>query len=63
MQVERTLSGVSGGRVSNTWITCLTDGDNRPKGLLIPGKLTGPHGSERRGAARRCGERGPRPIS
>ena len=47
MQVERTLSEslledrVSGGRVSNTWVICLSDGDNRVKTLLIPDKLTG----------------------
>ncbi len=36
------LRGVqySGARVSNTWVTCLKDWDNRPKGLLIPDKTT-----------------------
>ena len=37
---------VSGGRVSNAWVTCLTPGDNRGKLLLIPHKTTEPHGSE-----------------
>ena len=26
----------SGGRVSNAWVTCLQEGDNIPKGMLIP---------------------------
>ena len=34
----------SGGRVSNTWVTCLMEGDNREKSLLIPHKHTVPHG-------------------
>lgn len=34
----------SGGRVSNTWVTCLMEGDNREKSLLIPHKHTLPHG-------------------
>ena len=42
MQVERGASesllegAPSGGRVSNTWVICLTDRDNRVKTLLIP---------------------------
>jgi hypothetical protein len=39
MQVERRLSGLSGARVSNTWLTYLKVGDNVPKGMLIPYKL------------------------
>ena len=35
----------SGGRVSNTWVTCLMEGDNREKSLLIPHKHTVPHGT------------------
>ncbi len=27
---------ISGGRVSNTWVTCLIVGDSLPKGRLIP---------------------------
>ncbi len=34
----------SGGRVSNAWVTCHTQGDNREKFLLIPHKTTGSHG-------------------
>ena len=34
----------SGGRVSNAWVTCLIQGDNSQKWLLIPHKRTGPHG-------------------
>ena len=37
---------VSGGRVSNAWVTCLIEGDNSWKRLLIPHKPTEPHGSE-----------------
>ena len=29
---------LSGGRVSNAWVTCLIQGDNRGKLLLIPYK-------------------------
>ena len=36
---------VSGGRVSNAWVTCLIEGDNREKFLLIPHKHTVPHGT------------------
>ena len=36
---------VSGGRVSNAWITCLILGDNSWKRLLIPHKRTVPHGT------------------
>jgi hypothetical protein len=40
MQVERMewslLQEVSGGRVSNTWATCLVDRDNTRKRVLIP---------------------------
>ena len=43
MQVERyplsLLRGESGERVSNTWIICLRDGDNAPKGALIPNEM------------------------
>ena len=40
----------SGGRVSNTWATCLQDWDNRGKLLLIPDMTTLPHGREVKGA-------------
>ena len=30
------LKEESGGRVSNAWVTCLQEGDNIPKGMLIP---------------------------
>ena len=43
LRPEDTLS--SGGRVSNTWVTCLMEGDNREKSLLIPHKHTVPHGT------------------
>ena len=39
MQVERNSSEFSGGRVSNTWVTCLTDRDNAWKRVLIPDTL------------------------
>ena len=34
---------LSGGRVSNAWITCLTQGDNSRKRLLIPHNTFGRH--------------------
>ena len=34
----------SGGRVSNAWATCLSQGNNASKGVLIPHETTGPHG-------------------
>ena len=37
---------VSGGRVSNAWVTCLTEGDNVWKRTLIPHKVSGSHGSD-----------------
>ena len=39
MQVVRTTSVVSGGRVSNTWAICPTDRDNAWKRVLIPDTL------------------------
>jgi hypothetical protein len=39
MQVVRTTSVVSGGRVSNTWAICLIDRDNAWKRVLIPDRL------------------------
>ena len=38
------LSDLSGGRVSNAWVTCPVQGDNSWKRLLIPHKHTIPHG-------------------
>ena len=35
----------SGERVSNTWTTYLQDGDNIPKGMLIPNKAADSHES------------------
>ena len=55
MQVERrTLDGVfgqrigilSGGRVSNAWGTCLGEGNNTVKIVLIPHNAVGSHGSD-----------------
>ena len=40
------LRKLSGGRVSNAWVTCLTQGDNRGKPLLIPHNPLGPHGPD-----------------
>jgi len=34
----------SGKRVSNAWVTCPGEGDNIPKGMLIPRKPTIPNG-------------------
>ena len=35
----------SGGRVSNAWTTCLSQGDSSWKRLVIPHKTTAPHGA------------------
>ena len=35
----------SGGRVSNAWVTCLIQGDNIVKTMLIPHKTTASHGA------------------
>ena len=51
----------SGGRVSNAWVTCLIQGDNSQKWLLIPHKPTGRHRPEGKGAIRF--EMASRPIS
>ena len=67
MQVERSEAGClhpalrSGERVSNTWATCLEDGDNSGKLGLIPDIPTGSHDPVRKWFFRL--ERGPRPIS
>ena len=67
MQVERSAAGSllpavrSGERVSNTWATCLEDGDNRGKLRLIPDVLSGSHGPVWKWFFRL--ERGPRTIS
>ena len=39
------FSWLSGGRVSNAWVTCPIPGDNSWKRLLIPHKRTVPHGT------------------
>ena len=36
---------LSGGRVSNAWVTCLIQGDSSWKRLVIPHKRTVPHGT------------------
>ena len=45
---EGKMQWLSGGRVSNAWATCLTQGDNSWKRLLIPHMRTGPHGLVRK---------------
>jgi hypothetical protein len=35
---------VSGGRVSNAWVTCPKVGDNTSKGVLIPHNISESHG-------------------
>ena len=37
---------LSGGRVSNAWVTCLQEGDNILKRMLIPHDISEPHGSD-----------------
>ena len=44
LKLRQIWSVSSGGRVSNAWVTCLIQGDNNQKWLLIPHKRTGPHG-------------------
>ena len=67
MQVERSAAGSllpavrSGERVSNTWATCLEDGDNSGKLGLIPDVLSGSHGPVSNWSFRF--QRGSRPIS
>ena len=41
---EESFEILSGGRVSNAWKTCLIQGDNRKKFLLIPHERTLSHG-------------------
>ena len=40
----RKLIKFSGGRVSNAWVTCLWEGNNFPKGMLIPHNTYLSHG-------------------
>ena len=56
------LTGPSGERVSNTWVTCPRDRDNSSKGLLIPDNLLESHGSGSKGWQLRF-RVGPRLIS
>ena len=44
MQVERSSSEESGGRVSNARVTCLIHMDNIPKGMLIQYDIRDSHG-------------------
>ena len=50
MQVERSgyssEDSLSGGRVSNAWVTCLGVGNNTVKIVLIPHDISVPHGSD-----------------
>ena len=43
---------ISGGRVSNTWVTCLIEGDSLSKGRLIPHNIALPHDSAIKGVIR-----------
>ena len=52
---------ISGGRVSNTWATCLIEGNSLSKGRLIPHKIVASHEVAIKGAIRY--EMGPRRIS
>ena len=45
-EIRQSFEKVSGGRVSNAWVTCLIEGDNDWKRSLIPHKPTVPHGTE-----------------
>ena len=48
MQVERSVESLlltlSGGRVSNAWVTCPVHTDNIPKGMLIRDNMLLSHG-------------------
>ena len=54
---------VSGGRVSNTWVTYLGDRDNISKGVLIPDTFLGAQALGRKGGASGHPQMGLRPIS
>ena len=41
--LELALIKLSGGRVSNAWVTCPIHRDNMEKSMLIPDKLTSRH--------------------
>ena len=43
---------ISGGRVSNTWVTCLIVGNSLSKGRLIPHKIVVSHETAIKGAIR-----------
>ena len=58
---RKSINNLSGGRVSNAWITCLTDRDNTWKRVLIPDTLIKTQVLMRKGETRR--QMGPRPIS
>ncbi|RII36797.1 hypothetical protein D2A34_00010, partial [Clostridium chromiireducens] len=51
---ERTSFGKdsSGGRVSNTWVTCLIEGNSLSKGRLIPHKIVVSHETAIKGVIR-----------
>ena len=42
------LTELSGGRVSNAWVTCPFVGNNFEKSELIPHEFAGPHGPARK---------------
>ena len=66
MQVERESpfgGEYSGERVSNTWVTCLRDWDNVPKGTLIPDNVQPAKWVAPNGSFGLCSEMGPRSIS
>jgi len=69
MQVERESRCLhweeSGERVSNTWIICLQDWDNRSKGRLIPNEMAATQVAAITGGDRKAYhlEMSPRPIS
>ena len=54
-------SNLSGGRGSNTWATCLKEGDNTEKSVLIPHNISKSHDLLIKGAIRF--KMGPRLIS
>ena len=66
MQVERSMRAegfgwefeiLSGGRVSNAWVTYLSEGNNNEKSVLIPHKVQSSHDGRRKGGGLERGYR------
>ena len=51
-RLRPTEGWISGGRVSNAWVTCLSEWNNIWKRMVIPHNVTEPHDSVTKGAIR-----------